>query len=471
MKKWFFTTMLTVIAGALYASHPELILTGDSLFRSANISLLVTDVTSGETICDYRSEMVAIPASTMKLVTTAAVMEMLGPDFRFETTLSVNGQTGKDGTLKGNLIVIGGGDPTLGSEKNGDPNFLKKWVEAVRKAGIKKISGSVIGDDLIFDNQGVNPHWTWEDIGNYYAAGAYGIAYKDNTCRLYFKSGKPGTTPKLIKTDPQNPGFTLDNQLKSSTIQFDSAYVYGSPKSDIRYILGEIPAFRDEFIVKSDIPNPALLLASDFTRDLEKNGIHVNGQSTDRVPINLSSVPFYTYQSPPLSAIVAETNIHSNNLYAEQLLRYLGAHAPANSTTKRAIETVKAFWKSKNLPVDQLFMYDGCGLAPSDAVSARFFVDLLTYMYKSPNRVAFYNSLPVAGESGTLKNFLVNTPLQGKVHAKSGTISGVKSYAGYVENNGKTYAFALLMNHAAGSSNTVTSRIEKFLLNTFISEQ
>ena len=170
-------------------------------------------------------------------------------------------------------------------------------------------------------------------------------------------------------------------------------------------------------------------------------------------------------QSPPLSEIIKETNIHSNNGYAEQIFRYLALKKSTIASSTGAVQVVREFWKSKGLPVEQMFNYDGCGLSPLDAVSAQFFVDLLIYMKTiSPNKEAFINSLPVSGKTGTLTNFLSKTRLQGKVHAKSGTISGVKSYSGYIEGNTKTYAFAILVNHADGTSKAVTRKIEDFLL-------
>jgi serine-type D-Ala-D-Ala carboxypeptidase/endopeptidase (penicillin-binding protein 4) len=157
--------------------------------------------------------------------------------------------------------------------------------------------------------------------------------------------------------------------------------------------------------------------------------------------------------------------VHSNNFFAENVFKYLALQNKAIATNTEAVQVIKSFWKSKGLSVDQLFMYDGSGLSPSDAVSAQFFVELLSYMQtKSVNKDIFFRSLPVAGENGTLKSFLLKTPLQGKVHAKSGTISRVKSYAGYIDTNRQQLVFALLINNPNGSSKAVTKKMEEFLL-------
>ncbi|MEI8087543.1 MAG: D-alanyl-D-alanine carboxypeptidase, partial [Paludibacter sp.] len=147
------------------------------------------------------------------------------------------------------------------------------------------------------------------------------------------------------------------------------------------------------------------------------------------------------------------------------LFRYLALKNNPIATSNGAVKVIKEFWKSKGLPVEQLFMYDGSGLSPVNAVSANFFVELLMYMKtKSKNNAIFFNSLPVAGESGTLSSFLKNSALQGKLHAKSGTISRVKCYAGYINLKEKTYVFSLMVNNPNGSSKAVTKKMEEFLL-------
>lgn len=465
MKKLNFIISLLLFSILTFAKSPLDGLVNNSLLQNANISLLVRDVATNTTVCEYHSKNSVVPASTMKLVTTATALELLGADFRFQTRLEVDGKVTADGVLNGNLYIRGGGDPTLGSEKLGDTTFLVKWVEAIKNRGIRKINGRVIADAGLFDDEGVNPKWTWEDMGNYYAAGIYGISYLDNTYRLVLRSGNVGTTPTVLRVVPEIANLKIDNRLMSSSISFDSAYFYGAPHSDYRTVIGEIPANRAEFVTKGDIPNPALLLAQHFSDRLIQNDVAVRDLPTDSIDRASERTTIYTHDSPPLSEIITETNVRSNNLYAECVFKYLALQNKAVATNAEAVQVIKAFWKSKGLSVDQLFMYDGSGLSPSDAVSAQFFVELLSYMQtKSLNKDVFFRSLPVAGENGTLKSFLLKTPLQGKVHAKSGTISRVKSYAGYIDNKGKQLVFALLINNPNGSSKAVTRKMEEFLL-------
>jgi D-alanyl-D-alanine carboxypeptidase/D-alanyl-D-alanine-endopeptidase (penicillin-binding protein 4) len=465
MKLKYIVFSLLVLSLPLFAGNPVDDLLNNKLLENANVSLLVKDLNTGQVVCQSRSGNLSIPASTMKLVTTSVALELLGPDFRFETKLEIDGTVNKDSTLMGNLYIRGGGDPTLGSEKLGKKDFFTEWMAAVKALGINKIKGRIIADESIFEQQVINPKWTWEDMGNYYAPGIHGISYLDNTFRLIFKSGEIGTTPEILRTEPEIPGLEIDNHLLSSSIDYDNAYFYGAPYSYDRSIYGEIPANKKEFIVKGDIPNPALLLAQHFHTYLSDNGININD-----FPIVLSQQSnqrktIYIHYSPTLREIITETNIKSNNLFAEYIFKFIGTINSKIGSTNQAIENIRSYWRMKGLPVDQLIQFDGCGLSPSDAVSANFFVELLIYM-KTKSKYAddFYHSLPLSGESGTLSKFLIDTPLSGKVHAKSGTIQNVKSYAGYIELKNRTLVFALLVNYANGPSKAVVKKMEEFFL-------
>lgn len=455
-------SLIIIVAGSLQAQVSNF--TNNKLLKNANISLCVKDLQTGKIISAHREHHLTTPASTLKLVTTATALELLGAEYKFATTLEIDGELNGSGTLNGNLYIKGSGDPTLGSTKLGNIHFLEKWIEAIKSLGIKKINGNIIADVTAYDSEGINPKWTWEDIGNYYATGIYGIAYKDNTYQLQLKSGNPGTTPQVIKTIPDIPELSFQLYLKSSTTQKDSAYIYGTPYSNERYIYGAIPANRNTFTIKGDIPRPGLILARDLRWKLTANGIEVSGNASDKVTSKERRKTIFTHYSPTLKEIVKEINIHSNNHYAEQLLRHLSYSKYSIGTTPKSLDIIKNYWKAKGLSIEELVMYDGSGLSPSNAVSANFFVELLGYMQTSKNSDAFFHSLPISGESGTLIHFLDNSRLTGKVSAKSGTIEQVKCYAGYLNDKHKRYVFAIMVNNANGKSYEVTRKIEQFLL-------
>lgn len=434
-------------------------------FKRANLSIMIKDMESGKVVLQHRADKNTIPASTTKVVTTASALEILGPDFCFETKLQYDG-TIADSILNGNIIILGGGDPTLGSAFMGDSLFLNKWVEAIKNLGIKKINGSVIGDATLYNTEGVSPKWSWEDMGNYYAAGAYGISIYDNTCKVYFKSKEVGSIPQIIRTEPTIPELKFKLFLTADSSSEDSAYFYGAPYSNERAVYGSIPANKNQFMVKGDIPNPPLFTAQTLSRALTESGIDVVGDASTNISTVKSRTTFYTLKSPTLTDIITNINYKSNNHYAEHLFRYLSLQQTKQGNSTDAARVIKDFWKNKGLDVDGLIQFDGCGLSPSNAISAKFLVDILIYeATKSQYKEIFKVSLPYAGKNGTVKNLLKGTRLEGKVQAKSGSIHGVQCFVGYITTAQKKYAFAILVNNYKGPRKATVNLIEDLLLN------
>jgi D-alanyl-D-alanine carboxypeptidase/D-alanyl-D-alanine-endopeptidase (penicillin-binding protein 4) len=442
------------------------------LLKSANISLMVKDLKTGKEIHSYRANNATVPASTMKVVTTATALEIFGPDYRYETLLAYDGKIDAAGVLNGYIYIIGSGDPTLGSSKMGDPHFLSKWAAAIKAAGITKINGSIVPDESKFDNEGANPKWTWDDIGNYYAPGIYALAYLDNTIRVTFKSGAIGTTPEIVNINPPLNGLNIENNLLSSRISFDSAYFYGSPKSMQRSVRGEIPANKPGFVVMAELPDPGLALAQALHKTLSDQKIEISSPPVSMPASGFTfptstavRTPLYTHYSAPLSQIIKEINEKSNNFYAEQVFKSLGLSRDAIATNRRSVDIIRNFWKSRGLDINQLFQHDGSGLSPANSVSAAFLTDIMEYMYKkSKHKEVFFNSLAIAGKAGTIAGFLKNTPLNGKVFAKSGTISRVRSYTGYIIQDDREWVFCVMVNNSNGNSWQTLSRIEDFLV-------
>lgn len=463
MKKIVFSILISIVCIALSAQTSVNTFVQSPSMKRANISFLVKEIETGRVVVQHRADKVAVPASTAKIVTTATALEILGPDYTFQTKLEYDGAI-ENGVLNGNIYIIGGGDPTLGSKYLGDSLFLEKWVEAVKNLGITKINGNILPDASIFSKEGIAPKWSWEDMGNYYAAGAYGLSIYDNAYKIYFKSAAPGTTPEIIKVEPKIPGLGFELYLKAAANNEDSAYIYGAPFNNTRLIYGTIPAHQTSFEIKGDIPDPAQFTATVFTNKLKETGIEVL-QSATTQPISNNHIPIYTEVSPPLKEIIKNINFKSNNHYAEHVLRAISLYSNNQGSIVNSVQNIKNFWKSKGIDNSGLILYDGCGLSASNAISASFFVDLLIYeKTKSNYSKEFLESLPIAGQSGTIKSLLKGTPLEGKVQAKSGSIYGVQCFAGYITKNNKQYAFAILVNNYSGTRKTVVKQIENLLL-------
>ena len=449
--------------------------------RGASFSLVVKDVQEGKTVYSYDTDRLQSPASVLKTVATATALEILGEDYRYPTTLEYDGIL-ENGTLEGNLYIKGSGDPSLGSSHfaPGQNKFLSTWIAALQKAGIKHITGSVISDESIFDTEGVSIKWLREDMGNYYAPGSYGISIFDNMYKLSLQTGAAGTRPVLKGTEPDIPFIRFKNYLKAAPVSSDSAYIIGAPLDDVRYLYGVLPANREAYVLKGDIPDPALYLARYLTDQLQQKGIRVDGSpSCYRIEVEENRwkkgerKEIVTTYSPTLREIASVCNHVSHNLYADALVKTVGLqYKPRRnemiSSFGRGVQVVKEYWEKKGLDVFPLRMNDGSGLAPADKVSVGFMGELLVYMAtESAVSDAFIASLPQAGIEGSVRNFLKGSKLQGKAHLKSGGITGVRSYAGYITKDGRTYAVAVFSNNYSCPMSRMTRALEKLLLQLF----
>lgn len=476
----FLLLCLHLLAGAQTPAPVKWLLQAPYM-RGASFSLVVKDVQEGKTVYSYDTDRLQSPASVLKTVATATALEILGEDYRYPTTLEYDGIL-ENGTLEGNLYIKGSGDPSLGSSHFalGQNKFLSTWIAALQKAGIKHITGSVISDESIFDTEGVSIKWLREDMGNYYAPGSYGISIFDNMYKLSLQTGAAGTRPVLKGTEPDIPFIRFKNYLKAAPVSSDSAYIIGAPLDDVRYLYGVLPANREAYVLKGDIPDPALYLARYLTDQLQQKGIRVDGSpSCYRIEVEENRwkkgerKEIVTTYSPTLREIASICNHVSHNLYADALVKTVGLqYKPRRnemiSSFGRGVQVVKEYWEKKGLDVFPLRMNDGSGLAPADKVSAGFMGELLVYMAtESAVSDAFIASLPQAGIEGSVRNFLKGSKLQGKARLKSGGITGVRSYAGYITKDGKTYAVAVFSNNYSCPMSQMTGALEKLLLQLF----
>ena len=447
---------------SILTTHPDT--------RDANMGVLICDYYTGDTIQSYRANSVIPPASTMKLLTTATALELCGEDYRIETPITYDGYI-QNGTLYGNVYIEGRGDPTFGSRYVGNQAFLYHWAKELRQAGIKKIDGCVVGDASYFDGDALNPAWLWEDAGNYYAPGIFALSYVDNIMNIVLRSGPVGSIATVLNTTPNVPEIEFENHIRCTHITYDGAFVHGVPYSNRRYLVGSVPSNRQTFGVKGDLPNPSIILARDFTKVLTISGVQVAGEATYLTEKPLNAAPrkhLFTYESEPMSEIIRHTNHESDNLYAEMLFRTLGSRYSIPCTIHNASEFIREFWKNRAVSFRSAKILDGCGLAPQNAISPAMYVQLLGYMYGSKNKDVFVASLPCSGESGTLSSFLRNTPLHGKVCAKSGTIGGTKNYAGYIFlPDGRVWVFAVMVNSANCKTRKIQRVIEQYLLDVY----
>ncbi len=444
--------------------------------ESANLGVNVIDIKTGVSVASFNPDKPLVPASIMKVVTTATALELYGPEYRFITKLGYSGSIDNQGILFGDIYIKGAGDPTLGSEhfERDKDDFLKSCISVILKAGIKRIEGWIIVDETCFDTEGVSGKWLWEDVGNYFASGVYGISIYDNLYRLYLKSGRIGEKPQILRTEPNMPQIGFYNYLETSGSK-DSAYIYGMPFVNERWLYGAIPANKTDFFIKGDIPDPPLFLATYLHERLLAAGIQISGMPSSCRLLNMKNeqiaavnVSLLSYSSPTLAEIIRQTNVKSNNHFAEHLLKLCALTKYKQGTFAKGVEVVQSFWKDKGVDLSGVFMYDGSGLSPADRMVPQVMTAILTYMdNKSKYSSSFYDSLPMAGKEGTVRNLLKGTSLEGDVHLKSGSITNVQCYAGYLDKGNKRYAFCVMANDYGIPRKSLVSAIEKMMLGLF----
>lgn len=444
-------------------------------YRNAAAGISVTDVNSGERLIALDEDKRMIPASTIKLITTAAALEILGGDYRFTTGIGYSGKIDKQ-VLKGDLVIIGGGDPTLGSEHFPETtqDFLPGWIEKVRQAGIKTITGDLVLDGSWYTGEALPETWIWEDIGNYYGTAPSALTVNDNQFRITFSSPASAGQPTVITSiEPQIKGMVFQNEVTASDNTRDLAYVFGSPLDKVRKITGTIPKNRKVFTIRAAVHHPEELLAQMMIQALAKNGIFIYGKTrfinsakdmaVQGISLSEKYQLIHIHESPELRDIIKVINHKSNNLFTEHLVMQIAGEKNGMCSREAGLAIIQDFWHFRETG-PAFFMEDGCGLSHFNAVSPSVFTGILRYMNKQSHYSAdFMRSLPEAG-SGTLLSFSTDKFPKGSLKAKSGSMTRVRGYAGYLKTmSGRLVAFSIMFNHFGGSQQELTGELENVL--------
>jgi serine-type D-Ala-D-Ala carboxypeptidase/endopeptidase (penicillin-binding protein 4) len=438
--------------------------------KSASYSVCFASTATGKPVWTINGQTKIAPASVFKLVTTATAIEQLGPDFRFETKLFIQGPV-ENGVLKGNLIIKGGGDPTLGSSHFNNTeskrSFLSEWADQIKKAGIVQIDGNILIDPSIYSDQEIPQTWIWEDIANHYGAAAQGISVFDNVFEFIFETeNKDGGSSTIRTSDPEIPNLKVNNLVKASNTTRDRAYVFGSPYDSYRIARGTLPKGQSQFKVKASIPNPSEVLGNELLKTLVQNGIEIKGvysvEEPDSSKTELQLI--YTHQSPPLFEIVRTINVKSMNLFAEHLCKHLGLYNFQDGSTTSGCKAIEEFWSKRLNQSAPFFAADGSGLSRANGISAQVLCQIMSQMKKSSNGQNFVESLPLAGIEGTMANYFTQSVVKGKIRVKSGSMTRVRSLAGYMTTaKGTELCFAVMVNNFTGTPAASISEMEKLI--------
>lgn len=427
----------------------------------------------GELIISYNGNQNLIPASTLKIFTTGAAINLLGRNFKYETQIQHDGFIDNCGVLYGNIFINGSGDPSLGTDRfPGNPSYgelINAFSDEIKKFGITEIKGNIIGNNSAFFECLTPESWPLDDQANYYGAAPNGLTINENSYKLFFKPGKTvGSSTEIIGTDPAEiPGLILKNNVTTYRQgSGDRAVIMEDPFHQTKEIVGTIPAGVKSFYIKGSVPDPASLTASLLLKSLKGRGIKVNGRFTSIYHSEQNNyLPFrntiYTHVSPPLIDIITQVNMRSHNLFAETLIITLGKVFGGIGGQEQGLEAAFQYWDSKGIDIEKADIFDGCGLSPLNKISADILAKMLFSISQDSSFNDFLGTLPISGTSGTLKNFCKNSPAEGRIFAKSGYIEGVRSYAGYaLSKSGNYFPFALIINGYEGSYSSLTHSLE-----------
>jgi serine-type D-Ala-D-Ala carboxypeptidase/endopeptidase (penicillin-binding protein 4) len=431
----------------------------DSQMKHAISSLYVIDAKTAKVVFDKNSQVGLVPASTQKIITSVTAFELLGRDYGYKTLFYLTAPV-KNDTLLGDFIIKGAGDPTIGSNRY---SFTKKEIilEAVvnmlKQKSIRHIAGRIVIDESAFESNTISNGWIWEDIGNYYGAGAGAFNWNENQYDLMLEPGKKeGDDVKIIKTEPEDIFYSVINELKTGPkASGDNGYIYFPPYSVSGFVRGTIPLGEKQFSISGSIPNPSLVFILQLEKKINNALITIRGNSTTSLGFKVNNeilkydaTPFNFLISPSLDSIIYWFNKKSINLYGEALIKTFAYEKQGFGSTDSGVAIVKKFWKDKGLDEDELNIYDGSGLSPLNRVTTHAQVEILKYAKTKDWFQYFYNSLP---DYNGMK-------------MKSGTISDVKGFCGYHKaKDGKEYIFSFLVNNYNGKTSGVVSKMYKVL--------
>ncbi len=422
----------------------------DSQLKHAISSLYVTDANTGEVVFDKNSQVGLAPASTQKIITSVTAFELLGKDFRYRTSLALDQTDGN--TI---LHIYGNGDPTLGSwrwQQTTEYEVKRRWVRAIQAAKLKKIDFVFFQTDG-WQNETIPDGWIWQDIGNYYGAGAEIFNWRENQFDIILKSGKNiGDKVQVVRTAPFVHDLELASSLRSAAKGTgDNAYVYYPLHKKAGLIRGTIPLGEDNFKISAAFPSSSHQFFQTLFDTLKILSIKVPLEEVRVLPAknHIRDIrTLHTEYSPSLDSIVYWFNKKSINLYGEAFIKTFGMMKKGFASTDSGVSVVKEFWKLKGLDEDELNIYDGSGLSPLNRVTTHAQVEILKYAKAKDWFPHFYNSLP---DFNGMK-------------MKSGTISDVKGFCGYhTTKDGKEYIFSFLVNNYSGRSSSLVGKMYKVL--------
>lgn len=422
-------------------------------FRRSRWGIVIQTLSTATTLYSRDAQQYFIPASNVKLLTTAAALQKLGPQFRIRTSVY--------GDQNGSLYIVGRGDPSITETQ------LKDLAKQLKQRGVNQVS-ELIADDSYFPGDSVNLNWEWEDVQAGYGAPINSLIFNENAIKLVLSPQSIGQPLRVTFADvTQANQWRIENN--SVTVGKDESEFVEVGRDfwqPIIRVRGNLRFGSESEFAYVSVVNPANNFLQRFRQVLNAEGITVK-QALVASNSSPQTQELAAVESPLLAALVRETNQESVNIYAEVLLRLLGkiAPVPRKNRVGFGLQELAAALTQLGVNPDGYVLADGSGLSRQNLVSPEALVQTLRLMANSPVKSIYRDSLPVAGTSGTLKNRFNNTSAQGIVRAKTGTLTGVSALSGYVEiANFEPLAFSIIVNQSDLSAGDLREAIDEIVL-------
>jgi len=442
--------------------------------------LLIADAETGETLYEQNAAKYFVPASNMKLFTTALALDKLGPEFRFHTTLESTGVVTPEGELSADLVLVGRGDPNLSNRKfpfnlkeefDGPPeSVLAELADALVAKGIKKMSGDVVADDSYFPRERYPNGWEIDDMVWEYGAAISALVVNDNTATVTLTPGQAAGDAVQAVVAPRSLDFVVDNQVTTSAANVKADLTLTrAPGAHLVVVRGTLPEKSAPRKLVLAIEQPALHAAKLLTALLEQRGVEVNGGVRARhesiMVEGVTPTVLAEHVSIPLGDSVKLVNKISQNLHTEVLLRTAMRQAGTWNSFDDIAKFAADFYAKVGIAPQDVIQTDGSGLSRHDMVTPRAMLTLLRYAQTRPWFESFFASLPVAGVDGTLEERMKNTPAAGRVHAKTGSVEHVRALSGFADTaGGRRLAFSFMTNNEYGKNHETTDAMNGLCL-------
>ena len=425
----------------------------DPVLSHGTWGVLVRSLKTKDVLYSLNPRKLLLPASNMKVVTLAAAADRLGWSYAYETKLYTTGRI-DGGVLAGDLIVVGSGDPSVGAADGSASRLFDEWADRLKQLGVRTIAGRVVGDDEAFDDVTLGFGWSWDDLPDDYAAGVGALQFNENAVAVTVAPGPAAGDYTAVAVEPAGSGISVTSTARTSASGTATALTTKRlPGNQRLEIGGTIAADAKSAVLTVSVDNPTLFFVESLRRALIARGIDVRGPAVDADEIggapSGSAAPIATHRSPPLSTLAVRLMKASQNQYAETLFKTLGLGPERTATAAGGRTVAQAVFERWGVGAGQLIQRDGSGLSRYDFVTADALVTILTHIYEDEAlRGPFDASLPIAGRDGSLRNRMKDTAAEGKAHAKTGSMSQVRTLSGFVTDaDDEPLVFSILANN------------------------